>query len=136
MEPWKGLPAIIIIAESFANYRQLVMCTLQYDRRRRFLQYNFMDPGWGSRISYGGQGSSPPPAGASAVQAPHSHCQLIFIITPKQQRCSHLLVHWQPVTSQQSCFLAMTERVFGSKRAGCVGNFVVAIRHFRSRLRS
>ena len=48
--------------------RQLVMCTVpSSDRRRRFLQYNFMDPGWGGRISYGA--ASPPaspPAGAGA----------------------------------------------------------------------
>ena len=37
--------------------RQLV---IQYYRRRRFLQYNFMDPGWGARISYGGQATWPP----------------------------------------------------------------------------
>ena len=32
-------------------------------RRRRFLQYNFMDPGWegGGRISYGGAGPLLPP---------------------------------------------------------------------------
>ena len=48
--------------------RQLVMslCTVpSSDRRRRFLQYNFMDPGWG-----GGQNflrGANPPAGAGAA---------------------------------------------------------------------
>jgi len=46
--------------------RQLV---IQYYRRRRFLQYNFMDPGCGGGgiISYGGAAPPPPPpAGAGA----------------------------------------------------------------------
>jgi len=42
-------------------------------RRRRFLQYNFMDPGWGDRISYGR--ARPPwplrPAGAGAGDTNH-----------------------------------------------------------------
>jgi len=38
------------------------MCTVpSSDRRRRFLQYNFMDPGCGGRISYGGGGRPPAP---------------------------------------------------------------------------
>ena len=49
----------------------MVMCTVpSSDRRRRFLQYNFMDPGWGGgRISYGGQAPClpNPPAGAGAA---------------------------------------------------------------------
>jgi len=45
--------------------RQLV---IQYYRRRRFLQYNFMDPGWGGgRISYGGAGPLVPPPLAPAL---------------------------------------------------------------------
>jgi len=44
--------------------RQLV---IQYYRRRRFLQYNFMDPGWGARIFYGGLAPLPPPPLAPAL---------------------------------------------------------------------
>ena len=47
--------------------RQLV---IQYYRRRRFVQYNFMDPGWGARISYGGPGPLPPPQLAPALLCP------------------------------------------------------------------
>ena len=46
------------------------MCTVpSSDRRRRFLQYNFMDPGWGgAEFPTGGR---PPgsPAGAGAENA-------------------------------------------------------------------
>jgi len=52
--------ATIIIAESFTRIMgwtaQLVMCTvLSSDRRCRFLQYNFMDPGWGPEFPTGGR---------------------------------------------------------------------------------
>ena len=54
--------ATIIIAESFTR----IMGSTAGNVYSRFLQYNFMDPGWGGgRISYGGQAPSPP-AGASA----------------------------------------------------------------------
>jgi len=45
------------------------MCTVpSSDRRRCFLQYNFMDPGWGARISYGrGQAPCPLPPLAPAL---------------------------------------------------------------------
>ena len=60
--------ATIIIAESFTRIMGsttlLVMCSLQYHRRRRFLQYNFMDPGWGGEFL---RGARPPPAGTGAV---------------------------------------------------------------------
>ena len=49
--------------------RQLVMCTVpSSDRCRRFLQYNFMDPGWGgAEFPMGGQAPlTLPPAGADA----------------------------------------------------------------------
>ena len=48
--------------------RQIIMCTVPSpDRRRRFLQYNVMDPGLGVTISYGGPGPPAPlPAGAGA----------------------------------------------------------------------
>ena len=40
----------------------------KYHRRRRFLQYNFMDPGWGGgRISYGGAGPPLVPALVNCV---------------------------------------------------------------------
>ena len=55
--------ATIIIAESFTRIMGsttlLVMRSLQYHRRRRFLQYNFMDPGWGGENFYGGPGPLP-----------------------------------------------------------------------------
>jgi len=48
--------ATIIIAESFTRIMGSAAGNTVYYRRRRFLQYNFMDPGWGARISYGGPG--------------------------------------------------------------------------------
>ena len=51
--------ATIIIAESFT--RIMGSTVPSSDRRRCFLQYNFMDPGWGGEFPTGG---SPPPAGA------------------------------------------------------------------------
>ena len=45
------------------------MCTVpSSDRRRRFLQYNFMDPGWGGgqNFLWGGRPSPLPAAGAGA----------------------------------------------------------------------
>jgi len=54
--------------------RQIIMCTVpSSDRRRRFLQYNVMDPGLGVTISYGGPGPPAPPpplAPALIVQYP------------------------------------------------------------------
>ena len=47
----------IIIAELFTRIMGSAAGNVYVpssDRRRRFLQYNFMDPGWGGRISYGG----------------------------------------------------------------------------------
>ena len=72
--------ATIIIAESFTRIMgwtaQLVMCTvLSSDRRCRFLQYNFMDPGWGARISYGGPGPLPPQLAPALLCPPVFECR-------------------------------------------------------------
>ena len=59
----KGLSATIIIAESFTRIMGLTAGNVH--RCRRFLQYNFMDPGWGgAEFPTGGRPSpaSPPAA--------------------------------------------------------------------------
>ena len=71
--------ATITIAESFTRImvRQLVMCTVpSSDRRRRFLQYNFMDPGSGEggRTSYGAPGFLGPPLAPALVLPPPNRC--------------------------------------------------------------
>ena len=62
--------ATIIIAESFTRIMGSAAGNTVYYRRRRFLQYNFMDPGWGGQNFPRGawQGPGPGPlAGAGAV---------------------------------------------------------------------
>ena len=53
--------ATIIIAESFTRIMGSGNVYSRSDRRRRFLQYNFMDPGWGAEFPMGAGPPTPPP---------------------------------------------------------------------------
>ena len=92
----------------------------KYHRRRRFLQYNFMDPGWGGAEFPTGGGR--PPAGAGAGQLCgfyNSSCQILVKLKNFWKNCwsSYVKISQSPVfwDNRQIATVAMetTQLVLG-----------------------
>jgi len=88
----------------------MVMCTVpSSDRRRRFLQYNFMDPGWGGGqnfLQWGARSPCPlPPAGAVWVSGSDpQNCR----ITLREDKNVQISGSGMPAVARIACLNALS----------------------------
>ena len=99
------------------------LCTVpSSDRHRRFLQYNFMDPGWGARISYGGQVPMPP---SLAPALDIRECERVLGLFP------HAKFHRYPFTVQDN-FCGLAPKVLKIGNFGINWEILASNHHLQS----